>query len=227
MTKIGTRPRWKRILYLECIAFTHKRHIAIEGYAVLTLGILLSPLWVPCLGSLYLMGVIFQALRWPGQFLTERRTAPYGGIDIAEENKAARRWSWFGPGRRMSLSPPARPRDIEEGGEEMSLLLRLPVEIRLEVFSYLVCPDKKLTICSMKEQRRLVAVPTRKCEGTHDPASAYEREKRTNLKEFLAGKPTGPGPSLLASLCEGKLALAKVNRQLYISTPSLTHQDHR
>lgn len=92
---------------------------------------------------------------------------------------------------RISLSEPKRPRDIEEGCEKEPLLLRLPTEIRWEISSYLACPEKTLTICSMKNQRRLVALPTRKCDVVGDGTRAHKQEKRNKLEDFLAAKLTG------------------------------------
>lgn len=155
MVRKGERPLWKRILYLERIAVVHKRHIVLEGYVFLLLGLTL-PIWgmvvaVP-LGAM----VGWQILR---SEIRRVRQAPYGGLRIGKQNATARKQGWLKRRRSLSRVSSRRPQHVDMDLTE-SRLLALPEEIRRQIFLYLVRPAEELTICSLGHQQRLVAVPT-------------------------------------------------------------------
>lgn len=162
MVKIGQRPRWKQVLCLECMAFTHKRNIALEGYQVLA-GILTFPFWIWAVLIFYLWksggnprDLLGQYRRW--------ELAPYGGIAVGKKNRATRsRWHWIDRWleRRKKTLDKRPPKGTMAAGSE-SPLVRLPAEIRQQIFLYVVRPAPEMMICSLrgrdKREGRLAAV---------------------------------------------------------------------
>lgn len=204
MVRLGERPRWKRILYLEFMAVDMKKTIMMEGYVVLLLG-LTSPIWC----WIFLpFGVRF-ARDWLRHHIEMKRRAPYGGIDIAEYNTARPVWSWV---RRMkTLDRPSSSNMLQAE----SPLSRLPEEIRREIFLHLVRPAEELTICSLKKERRLIALPTYVWDGAYDDGTG-RRQGWEKLLHFLNNS-VGDEQSNRAYTCNDMLALAKTNRGLSVS----------
>lgn len=207
--RVGARPRWKRILYLECVCVTYKREIAIEGYVVVV-GLLTLPIW--CWYFLpSALGLARQAIK--GE-LERRRRRPFGGVNIAERN-AVRQGSAlvWGRGRRRSLSCVDESRNEPRSHEAAdSPLMRLPEEVRREIFLYLVRPEDELTICTFIKQRRLVAVPTFGWRYAH--VDARESGKRwMAFQQFLNNGNLREGCPQDYT-CKDMVTLAKVNRRM-------------
>lgn len=209
MVRVGTRPRWQRILFLECICVDYKREIAIEGYMVVVL-VLTFPIW--CWYFLpSALGFLRQTVR---RWIEERRRRPFGGLNIAKKNAVRREdgLGWFRGGRR-SLSPNVTPIEQAHGhAVTESPLLRLPEELRREIFLHLVRPEDEITICQFDKQRTLVAMPTFIWKHAHVDARE-PGERWMALQHFLHTGIIRPGYPL-EYLCENMLPLAKVNRRM-------------
>ena len=206
MVRIGERPRWKRILYLEFMAIEYKREIMIEGYTLLGLG-LTFPVWC----WYFLPSGVKLAREWGSQQRELHRRKPYAGINIAESNTARPRWGWMK--RRGSLSQTTSPPEVKMELSE-SPLLRLPEEIRREIFLYLVRPAHELTICSMKKEKRLVALPTQVWLDAYADAVGRRKNWETLLK-FLNSSKTPDDSGDQPYTCKDMLSLAKTSRQFY------------
>lgn len=206
MVHINERPRWKRILFLECICVDLKGSIMMEGYVVLFLA-LTSPLWC----WIFLPYGCMLAWKWLRERVDIRRRRPYGGIDIAECNTARGRWRWLRWRRSMSQVASA---SVQGEIVVKSPLFRLPEEIRREIFLHLVRPADELTICSLKKERRLVALPTDVWQHASADA-AGTRRRWEELLRFFNNSIIG-GSRVETYTCRGLLKLAKVNRQLSV-----------
>lgn len=209
MVRIGTRPRWKRILYLECICVSYKREVAIEGYLVVIL-VLTVPIW----SWYFLPSALGFARQTVRSWIEERRRRPFGGVDVAERNAVRRKGGlgWFQE-RRRSLSEDVTSTEETDGqAATENPLLSLPEEIRREIFLQVVRPEDEIMICSFKKQKTLVAVPT--FIWNHGHVDARESGKRwMALQHFLNNGTIRPGyPQEYA--CKNMLTLAKVNLRM-------------
>lgn len=189
-------PQWKHTLYNKWQSFLDRYFVFVWCY-----------FWIIAT----LSHDLFNAARaWTRHRIEQRSRARFGGIPIAESNSAHPSRHWLK--RRKSLSQGSSRRNESCAGTASSPILGLPEEIRRQIFLHIICPAEELTVCSMRKEERLIAVPSWIWKGARLDI-AGDGQILNKLQQFL-NLSMDEGPHRTALVRGNMLTLAKVNRQL-------------
>jgi len=203
MVRRGTRPLWKRILYLEYLACTELHEITLEGWPTLIICILGSPL-----ACLFLLGWLAKRVyNMAVSPIQRKRREPCGGIKLKGTNTGRPRLGWLR--RRRSLSDMRK--SMNEG--EKCALLRLPPEIRTMIWKEVFDVPEDLEIGVDNRRSRLFAAPVPKdvfcLHGSDDVPS--EASFCLHSGRTCTGYDKDKIPR-----AHNLLILSKLNRSLYV-----------
>lgn len=197
------RPRWRRIVCLDCIAIYYKHEIMVPGWAVV-FGILTFPLW--CWFGLP------TGLRYLRFKVDSYSRSFHAGLSISEKN-TARPVSW-------RLTPRFLCRDImskkpsrlsRENEVHQSRLLGLPYEIRRQIWLEVLHPANELFIKHDPKNARFYAVH----EDVKSPTDFTSRTVMSDEGIVLQlPNPSGPFQASTYLDCKDMWQLLGLNHRL-------------